>query len=169
VHTNCARLAGTTHFILHTQSLTDEEAKKVAPEIQPRLPLQLKRASFHQKSEVAVMFGIQDTRIIDGACQRCAVGHQGPPARWQTRSGEGGAGPNAPESLSRSQNVWRAAQIQKMKMAVQGMQYGQVLATEIALKEVGSGYREGRDGYRVLAPSSARTGSLCTYRPSVTS
>ena len=47
------------------------------------------------------------------------------------------------------------AQIQKMKKAVQGMQFGQVLATEIALKEVGSGYGEGHDGYRVLASSSA--------------
>ena len=56
-----------------------------------------------------------------------------------------------------------------MKMAVQGMQYGQVLAIEIALKEVGSGYREGRDGYRVRAPSSGSTGSLCIYSPSVTS
>ena len=60
-------------------------------------------------------------------------------------------------SLYRARGMSSAlkAQIPTMKTAVQGMQYGQVLATEIALKEVGSGYGEGRDGYRVLAPSSA--------------
>ena len=105
------------------------------------------------------------TELVNAAL----LGIKGLQPTGKTRSGEGGAGPNAPESLSRSQTVWRAGQIQKMKMAVQGMQYGQVLAIEIALKEVGSGYREGRDGYRVLAPSSGSTGSLCIYSPSVTS
>jgi len=154
VHNKCAQLAGTMHFTLHTQSLTDEEAADVAFKIQPRLPLQLKLASFKEwPSCLAVKIDALSTDRVNDAL----LGIKGlQPAGNQARVRV--AQDQMHLSLYRARGMSGAllqAQIQKMKKAVQGMQFGQVLATEIALKEVGSGYGEGHDGYRVLASSSA--------------
>ena len=153
VHATCAQLAGTMHVTLQTQSLTDEEAKKVAFEIQPLLPLQLKLAGLQKwPSCLAFKIDASSTELVNAAL----LGIKGlQPSGKQDRVRV--AQDQMHLSLYRARGMSSAlkAQIPTMKTAVQGMQYGQVLATEIALKEVGSGYGEGRDGYRVLAPSSA--------------
>ena len=154
VHANCAQRAGTMHFTLHTQSLTDGDAKKVAFEIQPLLPLQLKLAGLQKwPSCLAFKIDASSTELVNAAL----LGIKGlQPSGKQDRVSV--AQDQMHLSLYRARGMSGyplKAQIKRMKDAVKGMQYGQVLATEIALKEVGSGYGEGCDGYRVLARSSA--------------
>ena len=70
VHAKCAQLAGTLHFTLHTQLLSDEEAANVVFESPPRLPLRLKLASFQPwPSCLAVKIDASSTELVNAALQ----------------------------------------------------------------------------------------------------